>query len=347
MPSDVDPALPELSVVIPTVGRGTLIPTLKSLLAAQGFERIEVIVAGVVGEGPVGMELRRMCDAHAAIRHLPVQYDRGDSSGKKNAGWQAAKADRIAFLDDDVEVSPDWPVRVLEAFQVPGTDFISGPGLVPPNVGLFARLAGIVLASPATGYVAWRYRHGASELTPVKWSKIIGCNMAFRRKVLAALGGFDAAFWPGEEMIAAYRAEQMGHQLHFYSPAWVYHYPRQSLSRFCRQIFGYGSTRIRLLRAGVEFEPTTLVPAAWVLALMAGGVGACFSRLIAMGWLSLIGLYALAALAIAIWMTLESRQLRDALCVFLIPVVHICYGIAGWWEVVRPNRDFSISGRHS
>lgn len=346
MALDRQPQVPELSVVIPTVGRETLIPTLKSLISADGYERIEVIVAGAVGSGAVGKELQHICNSHTAIRHLPVQYEKGDSSGKKNAGWQAARADQIAFLDDDVEVAPDWPLRVLEAFSEPGTDFLSGPGLVPPRVGLFARLAGIVLSSPATGYVAWRYRHGASELVPVKWSKIIGCNMAFKKSLLEKIDGFDVDFWPGEEMIAAYRAERKGHQLKFYSPAWVYHYPRQSLSRFCRQIIGYGSTRIRLVRAGVEFEPTTLVPAAGVLGLVLGGIGACFSSWIAYALLGAIVLYALASLGVGIWMALESRQVRDLGCACLVPVVHLCYGIAGWWEILRPNHDFSISTQH-
>ena len=345
MSIDANTQLPELSVVIPTVGRETLIPTVKSLLAADGADRMEVIVAGAVGDGPVGAELRELCAAHSAIRHLPVQFEKGDSSEKKNAGWRAASADYVAFLDDDVEVASDWPVRVLEAFAQPSTTYISGPGLVPPRVDLFARLAGIVLASPATGYVAWRYRHGASALVPVKWSKIIGCNMAFRRALLEEMNGFDPGFWPGEEMIAAYQAEQRGHQLKFYSPAWVYHYPRQSLVRFCRQIIGYGSTRIRLLRAGVEFEPTTLIPAAGVFALVMGLIGACFSRVLAVGLLGAMALYALAALGIGIWMALESRQSRDLLCALLVPVVHVCYGIAGWWEIIRPNHDFSISRR--
>lgn len=337
--------VPELTVVIPTVGRTTLIPTVDSLVAAQGFERIEVIVAGKVGDPVVAEKLQELCERHPRIRHLPVQFERGDSSQKKNAGWQAAESPLVAFLDDDVTVAPEWPVRMLEAFEQ-GADMVSGPGLVPPDVGLFARLAGVVLSSPATGYVAWRYRHGMSALVPVKWSKIIGCNMAFRRDVLQSIDGFDPAFWPGEEMIVSYLIQEKGHQLMFYSPAWVYHYPRQSLQRFCRQIFGYGSTRIRLIRAGVEFEPTTLVPAIWVTLVFVGALAALFLPVVRVAWLAFMGLYGVGAMAIAAWMAIESRQLRDVLCCFLIPVVHICYGVAGWWECLHPNKDLSISAQH-
>ena len=89
--------------------------------------------------------------------------------------------------------------------------------------------------------------------------------MAYRKKVIEEIGAFDPAFWPGEEMIAAFKTEQRGYVLLFNSDAYVYHYPRQSLGRFWKQIWGYGATRIRLIRAGTEIEPTTIVPGLWVL----------------------------------------------------------------------------------
>ncbi len=340
MPPEARTAAPALAVVIPTLGRPTLLATVKSLCAAEGADQIEIIVVGKIRGSTVATEFATLCDACPWIRHLPVDYPRGDSSEKKNTGWRAAQSELVAFLDDDVVVAPDWPVRVLDAFKDPATELISGPGLVPPDAGLFARLAGVVLASPATGYVAWRYRQGESALVPVKWSKIIGCNMAFRKSILIENDGFDPAFWPGEEMIAAFRIERRGHQLKFYSPAWVYHYPRHTLRRFCRQIFGYGSTRIRLIRAGVSIEPSALVPAAGVLLLCLGLIGALFSHTLA--WLLLVaaGLYGLIAFGVAVRMAIESRQPRDILCGFLIPVVHVCYGLASWWEFMRPNLDF-------
>ena len=44
-------------------------------------------------------------------------------------------------------------------------------------------MAGLALASRAAGYVADRYRQGEDEVRPINWSRIIGCNAAYRRNM--------------------------------------------------------------------------------------------------------------------------------------------------------------------
>ena len=332
---------PRLSVVIPTLGRPILIRTLESLVGAKGFEEMEVLVAGTIPEGSVLDEVTKLCSRHTQIRHLQVSFPTGDSSRKKNAGFEASRADIVAFLDDDVVVRAEWPVMIREPFADESVAMVSGPGLVPPDVSLMARLAGVALSSKAAGYVSERYVKGKPVPRPAAWSRLIGCNMAFRRDVLADLGGFPADFWPGEEMITSFRATQKGHKLIFHPDAYVYHYPRHSVRRFWKQMHGYGATRIRLIRAGTEIEPTTLVPGAWVLSLLVLIVAAFFTPWA--WWLLALDL-ALYALADA-WITwskfLETRRAVDLLIFFVIPVMHLSYGIAEWTELLRPNKDLS------
>ena len=106
-------ATPELSVVIPTLGRTLLVGTVKSLVAAKGFDRIEVIVSGRIPDASVLAEIEALCSRHPQIRHLPISFEVGDSSEKKNAGMRESRADLVAFLDDDVVVAPDWPERMI------------------------------------------------------------------------------------------------------------------------------------------------------------------------------------------------------------------------------------------
>lgn len=332
---------PLLSVVIPTLGRDLLIRTVESLIAAKGFDRIEIIVAGRIAPGPVLDRLAELARAHPAIRHLPVAYPAGDSSEKKNAGWREAHSELVAFLDDDVVVAPDWPERMIRCFDRPEVGLVSGPGLVPDDVSLMTRLAGLALSSRGAGYVSERYLKGQDPVRPIRWSRIIGCNMVYRRSVIEGLGGFDPVYWPGEEMIASFRAEQKGHAILFNSDAYVYHYPRQSIRRFWKQIYGYGATRVRLIRGGTDVEPTTVVPAAWVLSLAVLGIGSLFTPwCLALLALDLF-LYALAALWITFDKVRETGRPRDGLLFFLIPVMHLSYGIAEWHELFRPNKDLS------
>lgn len=335
----------KLSVVIPTLGRPILVDTLKSLLAAQGAAGIEIIVAGRIADPLVAAEVKALVDAHPSLRHLEIAFPSGDSSRKKNAGAEISRADIVAFIDDDVVVAPDWPLRIAEPFADPAVGLVSGPSLVPHDLPLMARLAGVTLASKAAGYVAQRYVQGEPRPREVRWSFLIGCNMAFRKSVLNALGGFDPAFWPGEEMIASSRATRAGHRLVFHPLAYLYHYPRASLRGYVKQIYGYGATRIRLLRAGVEFEPTTIVPAVWVLSLLVLGATAPFCRWCLGLLLANVAAYLLGAVWITVDKVRETRQWRDALMLPLVPLTHLSYGFAEWAEIFRPGRDLSVGTR--
>ena len=333
----------KLSVVIPTMGRPILIQTLESLAATKSFDDIEIIVAGEIPDLQVMERLRAIQSAHPQIVHLPISFPVGDSSRKKNEGFRRAQADVVAFLDDDVFVCRDWPDLILKPFEDESVGAASGPSLVPDDVKLFARLAGTALQSKAAGYVAERYLKSGAHIRPISWSRIIGCNMAYRRPVLESIGMFPPEFWPGEEMIAAWRTQQAGHKIVFYDDAWVYHYPRSSLWRFLKQMHGYGATRIRLLRAGVEFEPTTIVPGLWVLSLAVLAFAAIFLK-----WglylLTLdIAFYMLAALYITLNKYAETRKAEHLFIFFLVPLMHLSYGIAEWIEIFRPGKDLSES----
>jgi GT2 family glycosyltransferase len=332
---------PRLSIVIPTLGRPILVQTLQSLIRAQDFGEIEVIVAGAIEHPEVLREVQGMIAEHPQIIHLPVTFAVGDSSEKKNAGARQARSDVVVFLDDDVVVAPEWIRKISAPFDDPSVAVVSGPSLVPPDANAFARLAGLALSSPAAGYVMHRYRRDDPRPFPITWSKIIGCNMAYRKRVWEAIGGFPAEFWPGEEMIAAFRVQKAGHVLMFSPDAWVYHYPRQSPGRFWKQIHGYGATRVRLMRAGVEFEPTTLVPALWVASLAALIPLALFCTLCR--WLLALDLlfYFLADAWITWGVLRETRRLSDVRIFLLVPVMHLSYGLASWVEFLRPNKDLS------
>lgn len=333
--------VPALSVVIPTLGRATLLRTLESLVATREFERLEIIVVGTMRDGVVEQTVKDMVSKYPNFRWLPVSFEKGDSSRKKNAGFREARARIVAFLDDDVVVAEDWPERILEPFVDAKVGLVSGPGLVPVELPWMAHLAGAALASKAAGYVAQRYQSANAIPRPAKWSRLIGCNMAYRRNVLEEINLFDPDFWPGEEMLAAYRATSRGHLLIFHPEARVYHYPRHTCMRFLQQMFGYGATRIRLIRAGVEFEPTTIVPMLWVLSLVILMPWSVVHRLGRWLLAANLLLYGAADLYVALDKFFETRRLRDLGLLWLIPLMHAAYGIGAWVEVFQPNRDLS------
>lgn len=333
-------------MVIPTMGRPILFKSLESLLASPDAGLIEIIIVGIIPDAAVSERVAALISGNPRVRHLPMRFETGDASRKRNAGFQEARADLVAFLDDDVYVPSHWIGRILDSFSAPDVGMVSGPSLVPTDISLFARLAGLALSSRAAGYVAHRYLRGAEARKRVKWSRIIGCNMVFRREAMERLGGFDPAFYPGEEMVAAFRTARMGYALVFDSEAYVFHYPKTTFRGFWRQIFRYGATRVRLIRAGVDVEWTPLVPAAWVASLVVCAALAAVH--VAGSWLlaANVAAYFLVALAVTAEVVWQTRRFADSLLLPLLPFMHVAYGVGIWFEVVRPGRDLSdLMGR--
>jgi GT2 family glycosyltransferase len=315
----------------------------ESLLAAKQSSELEIIVAGAINDPAVAERLKELIRNNQRIIHLPVSFPSGDSSEKKNAGWRAARSDIIAFLDDDVVVGENWPAAVLEPFTGNSVGLVSGPGLVPADIPFMARLAGWTLASRAAGYVQERYLADSAIPRPVKWSRLIGCNMAYRRRILEEINGFDPRFWPGEEMIAAYIATvRRGYTLVFQPKAVLYHYPRASYRGFLKQMAGYGATRIRLIRAGTDIEPATLAPMFMFASFLLLLIGSFFSKIILMSLLALLAAYLLFVAWCAGLKWRDEREGKVWLIVFMIPAMHLSYGLAQWMELVCPGRDLSI-----
>ncbi len=328
---------PEMTIIIPTIGRPLLLKTLTSLLEARGIERAEILVVGRIADETVYQRFRNLVkDNTPRIRHEEIEFDDGDSSRKKNHGIRRSAAEIIAFLDDDVTVAPNWPERILETFAQSGAGMVSGPSLVPLGVDAFERLVGYTMVSWATGYAAARYRSSGREPYPVDWDRIIGCNMAYRRGVLAVARGFDPRFFPGEELVAAYAVEQSGHCILFDPQACVYHYPRRDVRGFVRQIWSYGVTRTRLRRYGLRMSGLVLLPAFWVALTVSIAAAALWLPFAGIALLSLLGLYLAMIMVAVVRNWLLTRDMLSLGMLIMIPLMHWTYGLAEWVEFLRP-----------
>lgn len=120
-------------------------------------------------------------------------------SRARNRGVAAASGGIVAFTDDDCAVAPDYFAAMLAAFGDPGIGYVTGR---------------VELASPDLGHTAVNERTAPYELPAhgyVRTGRVLGANMAFRREVLAAIGGFDEVLgsgtpFPVEDCDAAARA---------------------------------------------------------------------------------------------------------------------------------------------
>jgi cellulose synthase/poly-beta-1,6-N-acetylglucosamine synthase-like glycosyltransferase len=128
---------------------------------------------------------------------------RGKSNGL-NSALEMACGQILAFTDDDCYPAPDFLTRVWSAFDDPSVGYIGGR---------------IVLHDP-TDHPLTINESMAPRTFPARSFVCAGCvqgaNMAFRRRVLFDIGGFDPVFGPGamfpaaEEIEAVSRASAMG-----------------------------------------------------------------------------------------------------------------------------------------
>lgn len=104
-------------------------------------------------------------------------------SGARNSGIAVASGDFIAFIDEDAEALPDWLQRLISGFQDPRVLGVGGS--IQPKW-----LEGRPFWFPQEfdWVVGCTYRGMPSSRAAVR--NLIGCNMAFRREVFDAVGGF-------------------------------------------------------------------------------------------------------------------------------------------------------------
>lgn len=171
--------VPCVSVVVPTFKRPLLLARCLAALARQDIprDRYEVLVCDDAASAATRRQveaLRHEWQGLPSLRYLEVSGTRGPA-GARNLGWRSAKAELIAFTDDDTIVHRDWLRRGLHALGTAGADTAAVSGATdmplpdPPN----------------------DYERDAAGLTR---SEFITANCFLRRSALVAVGGFDPRY---------------------------------------------------------------------------------------------------------------------------------------------------------
>ena len=147
-------------------------------LHKQTLQPREVIV--VVDHNPELLErARQVLDGVSVIENREIR----GLSGARNSGIALARADIIAFMDEDAVAEPEWLERLSAGYEDPQVLGIGGavePLWLSGRPGWFPQEFNWV--------VGCSYR-GLPIATAVVRNPI-GCNMSFRRTVFQTMGGF-------------------------------------------------------------------------------------------------------------------------------------------------------------
>jgi glycosyltransferase involved in cell wall biosynthesis len=178
-----------ISVVVPTRDRPDMLARCLASLVTACRPDDEILV---VDSASVDGAAVSAVAANAGVKLL--RCERAGASLARNTGWRVARHDLVAFVDDDISVHPDWASEMAEAFVAhPEVSFVSGQVDVPPGEELGERPVAI-LREPDP----WRIDLGTST-----GEYGHSANVAIRRAVLEAVGGFDERLGAGVPFRAA------------------------------------------------------------------------------------------------------------------------------------------------
>lgn len=169
-----------------------------------------------------------------AVRRISTE-NRGLSSAR-NTGMEVATGEIVAYIDDDARPDPDWLTYLAAAFLRSDHAGIGGPNIAPAGDGPIADC----VANTPGGPVHVLLTDELAEHIP-------GCNMAFRRDRLRAIGGFDPRYRAaGDDVDVCWRLQQQGWTLGFCPAAVVWHRRRNSVKTYWKQQQGYGKAEALL-----------------------------------------------------------------------------------------------------
>jgi glycosyltransferase involved in cell wall biosynthesis len=248
-----------VTVVIPTVGRASLVDTVHSILA-QDHGNIELLVVdNRPHRGDAARIVAGIDDPRIRVLDQPVP----GVSAARNLGHRAAAGRIVAFTDDDALADPTWLSRAVASFRA-------------DPVGMVGVVTGRVLGTETTNRVqewfeeakvfdkgeiptVWTLHPHAIEpelgefgprgpFFPYTAGECgSGNNMVFRSSALASIGGFDERLGTGtptrggEDLDAFRSAILRGWSIAYNPNAVVRHYHRDNMAELRAQSYGYGT----------------------------------------------------------------------------------------------------------
>jgi GT2 family glycosyltransferase len=163
-----------VSVVVPTYRRPELLARCLAALARQQVaSEYEVVVADDSGGDEAARRVVKEAEsAGVRFRYLPVTGNHGPAAAR-NAGWQAASGEIIAFTDDDCLPDSGWLAAGIAPFADEHVVAVTGQTSVP-------------LPPRPTDY--------ERDAAGLERAEFVTANCFVRRSVLESLGGFDESF---------------------------------------------------------------------------------------------------------------------------------------------------------
>lgn len=317
-PPEPRESVPGFSLIIPVKEINSYLHESVPIILRLDYDAYEVII--LPNEIPGGQLPGWLDDPRLTL----VPTGQVSPAIKRDIGTKHSRYDHLAFLDDDAYPQADWLRMAEQAFRDTRASAIGGPGITPPDAPLFEQAAGLFFETfIGGGGMHYRYRPGNASFPVDDYPTV---NFLIDKKAFLSVGGFDNAYWPGEDTKLCLDLVKTGHTI-WYSPnVVVFHHRRPTLLRHLMQVGNYGKHRGHFARV---FPETSARPAYFAPSVLLVGSLA----LLALGFLSplfwkIFGVLMAVYFAVAA-MDVFSRTgnpLLGLLTLLVIYCSHLAYG---------------------
>lgn len=255
-----EPAVGQFAVVLATRNRPEdVVRAVRSILGSS--MPLELIV---IDQSDTALTEEALKSFAADCRLTVLKSAQVGLSRARNIGWRKARAELLAFTDDDCETCPGWLEGLAAAMA---NDERIGVVFGTVRAPDYDRSSGFVMAySPPKFHVV---RHIGEKAR----AEGVGACMAMRRSTLAAVGGFDeelgigARFCSGEDTDIAVRALLAGFYVCETPEAAVWHHGFRSWNVAERVVHGYmvglGAANAKMFRLGKQQTIRPIAALAW------------------------------------------------------------------------------------
>jgi glycosyltransferase involved in cell wall biosynthesis/GT2 family glycosyltransferase len=207
------------SVIVVTLDRPDCLERCLRCLAEQTHAPEQIILVDGSGDD----RSRKIVEGYPNVMYLRNERGYGHMTLSRNIGLRQSTGDIICFIDDDSYAEPQWLENILLAYDDPAIGAVGGRALNnQPNEGDIP-VEEIGRLRP-NGFIAANFGGDPGRIIPV--DHIIGCNMSFRRDVLAELGGLRDDYpgtEVGEDTDISIRVAKLGYRIVFNPKAAVLH----------------------------------------------------------------------------------------------------------------------------
>jgi glycosyltransferase involved in cell wall biosynthesis len=242
---------------------------------------------------------------------------------KQNAAIKKASGSVLAFINETAAPDRNWLKQAVTYFSDPAIGAVGGSQVVSKKDSFWSAVAGLVHSNRLVPQ-GFNYRYLPPRVMTVK--ELPSLNFMARRDILAALGGFDPDFWPGQDTKLCLDIRTKEKKRIIYDPRIVvYRHWKRLFCPHLARISQEASLRAGLVKKlpGTFLNPACLLPSLLVIGGAAGAIASVFCKTARPWSVSALLLY----LAVCAGFSVKMRPLKWAATTLGVVLTHLVYGI--------------------